>query len=352
MSASTNAILGVLFLVLSVVTTALMYQFWGYPFDKQERKSSCPQWKMNIHRGCGYAYIALYIVLMVQMVPRLWTYQVEFPARTVAHIMLGITIGVILLVKVSIMRFWRHFEEWMPVLGTLLMLCTFLLTGLSLPFALQERSLAARAPGGSAFSDQSQARVARLLPLAGLPEDAAIDSLATELSLREGRGVLMKKCVSCHDLKTVISKPRTPADWYRTALRMAGKPTLGPALEPHDLLHVTAFLVAITPDLKQSLAQKRSSRAHREELLEGALPPADSNPQSTPAAYDLVGTRATFERVCSQCHETEDVEFEPPTSSEEVTSLVDRMIENGLEAEPQDLAAVRWYLTQTYVKSE
>ena len=77
---------------------------------------------------------------VVQMVPRLWEYQVEFPARTVAHFMLGFTIGVILLLKVSILRWFRHFEEWMPVLGVGLLTCTVLLSALSLPFVFRELS--------------------------------------------------------------------------------------------------------------------------------------------------------------------------------------------------------------------
>src|SRR5688572_28774251 len=103
MTSSVSAILGIRFLGLAIASVLLMFQFWGYPYDKEKRKSACPQWKMNVHRGVGYAYAILYVVMMFQMVPRLWTYQVEFPARTVAHIMLGITIGVVLLLKIVIL---------------------------------------------------------------------------------------------------------------------------------------------------------------------------------------------------------------------------------------------------------
>src|SRR5690606_23081843 len=110
MSTALTARLGIVFLGLALLATYLMFQYWGYPYDKEKRKSECPQWKMNIHRGVGYAYVALYVLMMAQMLPRMWTYQVEFPARTVAHIMLGITIGVLLLIKISILRWFRHFE--------------------------------------------------------------------------------------------------------------------------------------------------------------------------------------------------------------------------------------------------
>ena len=86
MSVPGTALLGGLFLALALLATGLMFQYWGYPYDEQRRKSACPRWKMNIHRGVGIAYAVVYVLLMIEMVPRLWEYQVEFPARTVAHI--------------------------------------------------------------------------------------------------------------------------------------------------------------------------------------------------------------------------------------------------------------------------
>jgi len=46
------------------------------------------------HRMFGYVFVAIYIVLLVQMIPRLWSYQIEFPARTVLHIALGMAIAI------------------------------------------------------------------------------------------------------------------------------------------------------------------------------------------------------------------------------------------------------------------
>jgi mono/diheme cytochrome c family protein len=351
MTHNINAALGVTFLVLAVVAAALMFQFWGYPYDKDKRKSECPQWKMNIHRAVGLAYVAVYILLMIQMVPRLWQYQVEFPTRTVAHIMLGITIGFILILKISILRFWRHFEEWMPVLGTLLVLCTFLMLGLSLPFVFKERALVAAAPGGSAFSEQSQARVARLLPMAGLPEGTDLASLSAADALRNGREVLLTKCVQCHDLKTAISKPRTPSDWYRTVKRMADKPTLGDAIEVIEQHEVSAFLIAITPDLQTSAAEKRAGEMEQMKTRQALDAPAGEL-EGEAVAPDPAAARARYEMVCSQCHELSDVDENPPEDEEEIDDLVERMVDNGLEASAQDLDLVKWYLNDHFVNKQ
>ena len=106
MSPALNSYLGIAFLVLGLASTLLMYHLWGYPYDKEKHQSSAPRWLMNLHRLMGYAFLAIYLILMWQMVPRLWNYQIELPARTVVHLTLGIAIGAILILKLSIVIFF------------------------------------------------------------------------------------------------------------------------------------------------------------------------------------------------------------------------------------------------------
>ena len=108
-----SLILGLLFLFVGCAAVFLMFHLWGYPFDHATRTSAAPRSLMRLHRVLGYIYVIIYVVMMWKMVPRLWEYQVELPARSVVHMMLGILIGVLLLVKLSILRFFRHLEEWM-----------------------------------------------------------------------------------------------------------------------------------------------------------------------------------------------------------------------------------------------
>jgi len=118
---------------------------------------------MRIHRATGCAYLAIYIFLMIQMVPRLWTFQVELPARTVLHLALGMSIGAILIIKIAIVRFFKHLElSLVPLLGTGLLIATFLLLGVSVPVGLREAQLASRAGLGSELRVEDRARVERL----------------------------------------------------------------------------------------------------------------------------------------------------------------------------------------------
>ena len=143
-----NLVLGLSFLVLALVNTLLMYRLWGYPYDKVRHRSSAPRSLVVIHRATGYAFVIIYLFLMSEMLPRLWQYQIELPARSVMHLVLGFSIGIILIIKISIVRFFKHLESTLvPFLGTTLLICATLLIGLSAPFVFKEQYLSQQALG-------------------------------------------------------------------------------------------------------------------------------------------------------------------------------------------------------------
>jgi len=376
-----SATLGLVFLGLAFASVFLMFHLWGYPFDKVARKSAAPRSLMYLHRAIGYAYATVYVIMMIRMVPRMWEYQVELPPRTVAHLLLGFTIGVILIVKISIVRFFRHLEEWMPYLGTSLLLCTVLLLGLSVPFAFRERALANAAAGGDVYSASNRARVAAQIAMSEIPAEAQKLDLGSMKSLAAGRDVLLDKCVKCHDLKTILARPRSANDWYTTVSRMADKPALFAPINDTEVLHVSAYLIAITPDLQKSKKKQREQEDERLEAMAdlnveaepammsmpdgttpaaatppaavmppppAAAPPAAKKPEPPPP--DPKVAQATFARVCSQCHELTDVDDAPPKSEAGCGKLIARMIGNGMTARQGDLRVVKFYLLNHYVK--
>ena len=357
MSTSMSAILGLIFLGLANASVFLMFKLWGYPFDKETHKSEAPPSLMLLHRLIGYAYAILYVFMMWHMVPRLWNYQVELPPRTVAHLMLGITIGVLILVKIAILRFFRHFEESMPYIGTCLLICTYLLIGLSVPFTFREAALRTQT---SAFSDEGIARTRKLLENAGLPTEAPLDQLASKRKLREGQHVLQRKCVICHDLRTILVKPRTPPDWVRLVNRMAIKPMIGEPIYQEEEWTVSAYLIAITPDIQVSVREQRQEQMRSNEAKE-AVQTATVAMQAEaatvvgarlPRPYDEVEAKALFEDRCSQCHPITDVEDYPPRSEEETTELITRMIDIGLYLEEEEIELIARYINENYLESE
>ena len=348
-----NALLGIAFLVTSLASTFLMYKLWAYPFDHQKLRSSAPKKWLLVHHLLGYAYAAIYCYLMVQMVPRLWSYEIEFPARTVAHLILGMTIGVVLFVKIAIVRWFKHLESTLiPFLGTMLLVFTFVLVGLSVPFALRELYLHRSAVGGNAFSKENVERVSGLLPKAGFPEGVDFAALSTVNALEEGRDVLLQKCVQCHDLRTVLLRPRTPQNWVETVRRMASRAVFDPLTED-DQWRVTAYLIAISPELQKSFSLKKDqdfARGESQATSLEAVRVAHSIALMPPVTMELSSARKVFEELCTQCHGLKNLETEPPATKDEAVELVGRMVENGLECTEDELAAVLFYLTETYTK--
>jgi cytochrome c5 len=349
-----SAILGLIFLGLANASVFLMFKLWGYPFDEETHTSAAPRSLMRLHRLIGYAYAILYVFMMWHMVPRLWNYQVELPPRTVAHLMLGITIGVLILVKIAILRFFRHFEEVMPYIGTTLLICTYLLIGLSVPFTFREAALRRQT---SAFSEEGIARTRKLLANAGLSTEAPLDELASKRKLREGQRVLQRKCVVCHDLRTILVKPRTPTDWVRLVNRMAIKPMIGEPIHEEEEWTVSAYLIAITPDIQTSVRQQRQEQMRADEAREAAqiatvAMEAEAATETTLITYNEAEVKALFEDKCSQCHPFTDVEDYPPRSEEETTELITRMIEIGLYLEEEEIELIVRYINENYLESE
>ncbi len=342
-----NQILGVVFVVISAASTFLMFHLWGFPFDKEKLRSSAPPSLMRLHRVLGYVYLIIYLVLMWHMVPRLWTYQVELPARTVGHLILGMSIGAILIVKIAIVRYFKHMEgPLVPILGTGLFISTVLVVGLALPFSFREASLRSATLGNEATREERLERVRTLLPLAGFGEDADIEYLTSPQGLVDGRDILRSKCVQCHDLRTVLARPRTPDAWKHTVERMAERSTVLNPITEVDQQLVTAYLIAITPTLQRTV-QMRRSQTLQTDSSERAM--ANVEPDDPDMEYDTDEARQLFERTCSQCHSITNVDRATPGSPEEVVALVSRMVGNGLTASQDQLATIIRYIRETYV---
>jgi cytochrome c5 len=347
-----NTLLGIAFWVVGLANVLLMFKLWGYPFDHERLVSSAPRSLMLLHRVLGYVFLGIYLSLMSQMVPRLWAYQVELPARTVAHLVMGLAIGAVLFVKILIVRVFRHLESsTAPLLGITLFVCTTVLIGLSAPLALREAYLSRHATEGTALGDRGVERVKALLPGAGLPAGIPLPQIASPSGLRQGRGVLLRKCVQCHDLRTILAKPRTPESWVDLVRRMAERSVFDPISETEQW-YATAYLVAISPDLQKSVQLKRQQERVQARATTVKTPAAQARIPAAPPreVADLTKAKTVFESTCNGCHALSNVEQAPPASEAAVRDLVARMVDNGLGADQAALDQIVVYLTRTYVK--
>ena len=255
----------------------------------------------------------------------------------------------LLIIKLVVIRACRHFSSMLPYIGICILWCTVLLVSLSVPFALKETYWSSSAVGGSVYSADNQERVRKLLPVAGFPTEAPLATMADEDHLRAGRQVLLTRCVACHDLKTILTRPRPPVGWVRTVERMANKPVFGHPINQPDQWAVATYLIAISPDLQVSAKRRREQELQTAHAKDALLNAIDETASGKRAAYDAVRAKALFEETCTQCHELDEIEQFPLTSAADVSELLARMVENGLEAEEADLEQIVTYIKKTYV---
>ena len=347
MNPLSSAVLGIVFWLLALFQVVVMAWVWKYndpgkhtsePHEdaKDPWQTFLKKWVIS-HKVAGLLYTVIYIIMMSQMVPRMWNYQVELPPRTVAHLCIGLSIGVILFSKIAVIRFFKHLASVLPIFGFLLFFLTTILLCLSVPLAFQEQRLITTT---RAFSAENMVRIERLLPKAGYSESEA-SKLSNVQVMKAGRRVLLQKCVQCHDLRTILAKPRTPKGWSDLVWRMVKKPSIGIPIDGGEIDHVTTYLVGITPDLQQSLKEKRAT-----EMVQIS---AEVSPDTKiKVELDKALAQSLLEETCTQCHELSDIDDHGGDSEEGWRETVARMVdENGLVEESEVLEQIILFLTET-----
>jgi len=349
MSSTSSIVLGLTFVLLGI--TAVMLQAWLWGFPMENGHSTAPRIWTRIHRVIGLSFVAIYVTMMIYMIPRLWEYQVELPARTVFHAVAAIVIGVLLLTKLAIIRLFPHFMGALPALGLGLLINTVILGSLSLPYALRAHNLS-----GDTLSPQNLERVRNVLVGLPLPDDADAAALATPERLADGRDVLTRKCTVCHDMRTILAKPRSGPGWFNVVVRMAEKPLImGDSLDDRDIPLATAYLIAITPDMQQSAkVRTRAMKDQAERVAEVAEMPADTADaaDTAPAALDLTKAEALYKARCTQCHELDEVSGHGGDDEPGWATIVKRMVEDeGAELGEDEARTIVRFLAATYKKS-
>lgn len=302
---------------------------------------------VQAHRIFGYVFLAIYLLLLWQMIPRLWSYQIEFPPRTVVHFVLGLAIGAALMLKIVIVRYFRRLDATLvPQLGAGILLASVVLIGVSTPFALKPLFLERAAAAEGLFAPGNLERVRTLLTQAGL-DPSTSQRLASPSALRAGRDVLRRQCVECHDLRTVLARPRTPESWLQTVRRMADRTTTFAPLDEPQQQQVSAYLIAISPQIQRSTQQLRDAQAASAQAQEAVEAAAEAE---APEAFDMEAARDLVNTKCAKCHNLSLIDSAAPTSRDEASELVQRMVDEGLTATEQELGQIIEYLTRTYAQ--
>ena len=202
---------------------------------------------------------------------------------------------------------------------------------------------------GNTVSEENLLRTAeKLRAKATWLEEGEAERLATPTVLLEGREILATKCVICHDLKTIMDGPKTPDQWYKTCVRMAEKPTFGDPLTEDDIPKVTAYLVAITPDIVRHRFQKRTMKKKQDEVASSL----EIKPKATAVEVDMEAARELVDDECTSCHELDILEEFEEKTEEGWREIVTEMIEEeGVELSEDDAEIIVQYLVLEYPSS-
>lgn len=188
---------------IAVVNAALMGWLWRFPMapDPTGRDpngvSTAPRFPTNVHRLLGYVFVLAYLVLLFEMVPRAWQFRLATPV-SVVHGLLGIAVGVILAVKIAVIRRYQRFGNRLPWIGGALAVTTIVVAALGIVPAWMV--LRPRAP------------------------------LSAELA--RGRGVVSRKCNQCHGASTIASEREDARKWQRITREMQRYSRTIPGKEP------------------------------------------------------------------------------------------------------------------------
>ena len=190
-------------------------------------------------------------------------------------------------------------------------------------------------------------RVQRILGNLELGEGVVKADLTTRSSLSNGRDILAGKCTTCHDLRTILAKPKTGKRWLDCVVRMAEKPAFGDPITAEDIPVVTAYLIAITPDIQQSRKKLKAVAANQAEKAASVSSALAGDAPVAPA--DAAATKELYEEACAECHELDTVEDLATTNSPDLAgwqSVIQRMVEEeGAELDGADAARIAQYLT-------
>jgi hypothetical protein len=183
--------LGLAMAVIAVVNALLMAWLWSFPMKPDpggkdpHGVSTAPRSWTNVHRALGYIFVLIYVALLFEMVPRLWEFRV-FSAVTVIHAILGALVGLLLAVKIAIIRRFQRFGGNLPWIGGSLAATAVVMNGIAI------------VPAWMA-----------LRPLTSMtPELAA------------GRDVVAAKCFQCHGASTIVSEREDARKWDRLTRKM------------------------------------------------------------------------------------------------------------------------------------
>jgi cytochrome c2 len=189
-----KSILAIFFLFAAIIAVITMLSLMG----KTERKVNV-QILRKMHKSSGFVFAGLLLVISYFCLKYWAMVGDQLSTRAVFHGVLSLTLIIILILKLSIVQFYKQFLRLVPVMGMIVFVLSFVVFSTSAGFFFL-RTLGARAES----SDISE-------PAQTPPQGSA----------EKGAALFKSKCLSCHyadkeenkhgpSLKNILKKENLP----------------------------------------------------------------------------------------------------------------------------------------------
>lgn len=184
-------------LLVGFLAAVLQTWLWTFPMVPDPSGSdpngvtTAPRLWRIVHRGMGYVFALIYLVLATQMIPRIWNYEsVAWSATTLIHSLFGLGVGGLLGIKIWILRRAQRHGKKLPYFGWGIVLLSIIVVSLVYQPVRQ-----------------------------GIVRPGVSDGAMTQQDAEKARQIVFKNCIQCHGL-SVVAGPRDD-DWMHILEEMA-----------------------------------------------------------------------------------------------------------------------------------
>ncbi len=202
-------IIAMLFLVVGLIAIYTMISLQG------RTKPSHPEFYRKLHKWSGWVFAVLFIFMVVAMSARMKTFWEEPSARVALHISLAITVIFLLLVKITIPRFFARLRPYLFTIGIGVFTLGFTLVWITAGYYLT-----------SVWRDT--------------PYISQSTTMEQMLDLELGKELFISRCSVCHPLDRIMQH-RSIKNWEEVVNKMVQ--IAEPRITPDEAKQILNYLV-------------------------------------------------------------------------------------------------------------
>jgi len=208
---------------------------------KTERKVSVI-FLRRMHKGAGFIFAVLLLVISYFCIKYVAMVGDQLSGRAVMHSVLSLALFIVLVVKISIVQFYKQFLRFVPTMGIIVFILAFIV-----------------------FSTSAGYYFLRTLSVEDTSEEAAtLSEVKIEGNTEKGASLFKDKCSGCHfpdkeekkigpSLKNILKEAKLPSSGrsanVENILTQLKTPILSmpafPSLSEHNLADLMAYLKSL-----------------------------------------------------------------------------------------------------------